>query len=131
MESGVSDQLNAWLSIIFNVITEKGIHLPVTSHLFLEIHQDLCNCNYYFVDHALRTVFWLHTPDIIGIGPPRSFSIGHLRMSLISPFALLSKLKVHVQDSLCRKITGFISNCSPRPLPNILRRHWMILATSF
>ena len=123
MEPDVSDQLNAWLAIIFSVITEKDIHLPESSHLFLEIRQDLCACNYYFVDHVRRTVFWLHTLDIIGIGPPRTFSIGHLRMFLTSPFALLSELlKVRIQDTLCRKITGFMSNGSPRPLLNILRR---------
>ena len=85
MEPGVSDQLNAWLAIIRNVITEKYVHLPETSHLFLEIHQDSSTCNYYFVNHARRTVFWLHTLDIIGIGTLRSFSNDHhLRMSLIN-----------------------------------------------
>ncbi|KAH9074249.1 hypothetical protein EDB83DRAFT_2516015 [Lactarius deliciosus] len=79
---GVSDQLNAWVAIICNVITENHIHLPETSHLFLEIHQNLYACNYYFVDHALRTVFWLHTLDINGTGPPRFFSGGHLQHSL-------------------------------------------------
>ncbi|KAH9026751.1 hypothetical protein EDB85DRAFT_162236 [Lactarius pseudohatsudake] len=82
VEPGVSDQLNAWLAIICNVITERHIHLPETSHLFLEIHQNLYACNYYFVDHALRTVFWLHTLDINGTGPPRFFSGGHLHHSL-------------------------------------------------
>ncbi|KAH9074250.1 hypothetical protein EDB83DRAFT_2355709 [Lactarius deliciosus] len=81
-EPGVSDQLNAWLAIIRNVITEKHVHLPETSHLFLEIHPDIGSCNYYFVDHSIRTVFWLHTLDKINIGPPRSFSNGHLQHSL-------------------------------------------------
>ncbi|KAH9003463.1 hypothetical protein EDB86DRAFT_2892491 [Lactarius hatsudake] len=82
MEPGILDQLNAWLAIICNVITERHIHLPETSHLFLEIHQNLYACNYYFVDHALRTVFWLHTLDINGTGPPRFFSGGNLQHSL-------------------------------------------------
>ncbi|KAH9031469.1 hypothetical protein EDB84DRAFT_1578763 [Lactarius hengduanensis] len=63
-EPGVTDQLNAWLAVVRNVTAEKHIHLPETSHLFLEIHQDLGTCNYYFVDHFLRTVFWLHTLDM-------------------------------------------------------------------
>ncbi|KAH9171298.1 hypothetical protein EDB89DRAFT_1117130 [Lactarius sanguifluus] len=78
---GVTDRLDAWLAIICNIITERDIHLPETSHLFLEIHRDLCACNYYFVDHSLRTVFWLHTLDINGIGL-RPLSGGHLRHSL-------------------------------------------------
>lgn len=121
MNPAVSDRLNAWLAIIYNVITKEHIQLPETSHLFLEIHQDLCACNYYFVDHFNHTVFWLHTLNITGIESPRSFSNGHLRMSLITPSACPSELKAHIQDTLCRIITGFMSNCSPRPLLNILR----------
>ncbi|KAF8267561.1 hypothetical protein EI94DRAFT_1786391 [Lactarius quietus] len=82
VEQGVSNQLNAWLAIIYNVVTKKRIHLPGTSHLFLEIRQDLCACNYYFVDHVLRTVFWLHPLDEVGIESPRSFSHGHHRHPL-------------------------------------------------
>ncbi|KAI9458600.1 hypothetical protein BJY52DRAFT_1186740 [Lactarius psammicola] len=92
VEPGVSDQLNSWLTIICNAIAEKHVHLPETSHLFLEVHQDLGTCNYYFVDHVLRTVFWLHTLDMVSIRPPRS---------------LLKRPPP--------KITGFMSNCSPRP----------------
>ncbi|KAH8987894.1 hypothetical protein EDB92DRAFT_2104876 [Lactarius akahatsu] len=84
-EPGVSDQLNAWLAIIRNVITEKHVHLPETSHLFLEIHADIGSCNYYFVDHSIRTVFWLHTLDTISIGPQRSFSSGHLHTPILEP----------------------------------------------
>ncbi|KAI9458596.1 hypothetical protein BJY52DRAFT_413027 [Lactarius psammicola] len=82
MEPGVSDQLNAWLAVIHSVITEKQINPPETSHLFLEVHQDLGTCNYYFVDHVLHTVFWLHTLDVVSSGPLRSFSNGHLQHSL-------------------------------------------------
>ncbi|KAI9438658.1 hypothetical protein H4582DRAFT_1950045 [Lactarius indigo] len=82
VEPGVSDLLNAWLAIVYNVITERNIHLLETSHLFLEIHHDSCACNYYFVDHAFHTVFWLHTLNVNEIAPSRSFSGGHLRHSL-------------------------------------------------
>ena len=77
-EPGVADQLNAWLSTIWNMITEKHIHLPETSHLFLEIPKGSGACNYYFADHALRTVFWLHTLDTVALRPQRSNN--YLRM---------------------------------------------------
>ena len=82
VESDVSSQLNDWLAIICNETPEKYIDLLETSHLFLEIDQDVGACNYYFVDHSLRTVFWLHTLDIVSIRPPCSISNGY-RMSLI------------------------------------------------
>jgi hypothetical protein len=121
VKPGVSDQLDAWLVIIYDMVTKKHIHLPESSHLFLEIDQDLCTCNYYFVDHVLRTVFWLHTLDILGIGCPRSSHV-YLRMSLITPFALTSELKARIQVIPWRKIIGFMSDFSPRPLLNMLRR---------
>jgi hypothetical protein len=83
-EPGVADQLNAWLSIICNAITEKHFHLLETSHLFLEIHRDSGSCNYYFADHTLRTVFWLHTLDTLAVGvpPQHSFKNSHLQYAL-------------------------------------------------
>ncbi|KAI9458599.1 hypothetical protein BJY52DRAFT_1416383 [Lactarius psammicola] len=79
---GVADQLNAWLSLICNMITEKHVHFPETSHLFLEIHKDSGSCNYYFADHTLRTVFWLHTLDTVGVRSQHSFTNSHLRYAL-------------------------------------------------
>ncbi|KAH9031461.1 hypothetical protein EDB84DRAFT_1271049, partial [Lactarius hengduanensis] len=81
-EPGVSDQLNAWLAIISNMIIEENVHLPETSLLFLELHQDSSTCNYYFADHCLRTIFWLHTLDTTTVGLPHSYSSRHLQYSL-------------------------------------------------
>ncbi|KAI0301652.1 hypothetical protein B0F90DRAFT_1628576, partial [Multifurca ochricompacta] len=79
---GVSEQLDSWLSFILNLAAEKHVHLPGTSDLFLELDQESGTCNYYFVDHGHRTVFWLHTLDTISVGLPNSFSTGHLQFSL-------------------------------------------------
>ncbi|KAI9438689.1 hypothetical protein H4582DRAFT_1950257 [Lactarius indigo] len=81
-EPGVLEQLDAWLAIIYNMITEENVHLLETSHLFLEVCQDSGTCNYYFADHALRTIFWLHTIDTISVRLPPSYSSGHLQYSL-------------------------------------------------
>ncbi|KAF8269466.1 hypothetical protein EI94DRAFT_950737 [Lactarius quietus] len=82
VDPGVSDQMNSWIAIICDMITEENVHLRETTHLFLEIHEDSGTCNYYFADHVLRTVFWLHTLDTISVGLPDSFSSGHLQHSL-------------------------------------------------
>ncbi|KAH9042552.1 hypothetical protein EDB85DRAFT_2139121 [Lactarius pseudohatsudake] len=90
-EPGVSDQLYAWLAMICNVITEEHVPLPEASHLFLEIHQDSGTCNYYFAQHDLRTIFWLHALDTISVGLPHSFSSGHLQ------YALQENYWIHVE----------------------------------
>jgi len=81
-EPEVLDQLNAWLAVICNTNNELD-HLLGNSDLFLELHQDASACNYYFVDHDLRTVFWLHTLNPSGVGLPPPYSDSYLRMSLI------------------------------------------------
>ena len=81
-DPGVSDQLNAWVTVICDMITEGNIRLQETSHLFLEIHEKSSTCNYYFADHNLRTIFWLQSVDTISVRLPNSFSSGHLRMFL-------------------------------------------------
>ncbi|KAH9003504.1 hypothetical protein EDB86DRAFT_2370277 [Lactarius hatsudake] len=81
-DPGVLEQLNAWLAIIYNMVTEENVHPLETSHLFLEIRQDSGTCNYYFADHGLRTIFWLHTTDTISVRLPPSYSSSHLQYSL-------------------------------------------------
>ncbi|KAH9003466.1 hypothetical protein EDB86DRAFT_2364666 [Lactarius hatsudake] len=81
-EPGVMDQLDAWLSVICNMIAEKHVHLPETSHLFLKIRKHSGSCNYYFADHTLHTVFWLHTLDTVGVRPQHSFTNSHLQYAL-------------------------------------------------
>jgi hypothetical protein len=81
-EPGVSDQLNAWLAVIYDIITEENITLPESSNLFLELHQDSNTCNYYFAQHDRRTIFWLHALDTTSVGLPPSFSSNHLQYSL-------------------------------------------------
>ncbi|KAH9171926.1 hypothetical protein EDB89DRAFT_1967722 [Lactarius sanguifluus] len=78
---GVLDQLNAWLAVICDTINEEHVHLPDGSDLFLEIHQDSGTCNYYFANHGLRIVFWLHTFNTIGVGLPLSYSSSCLQYS--------------------------------------------------
>ncbi|KAH9017911.1 hypothetical protein EDB84DRAFT_664182 [Lactarius hengduanensis] len=90
-DSGVSDQLYAWLAVIRDVITEEHVPLPDDSHLFLEINQDSDACNYYFANHHLRTIFWLHALDTISVGLPHSFSSGHLQ------YALQENYWIHVE----------------------------------
>ncbi len=80
-EPGVSDQLDAWTAIVRDMIADKNVQLQETSHLFLELYQPGI-CNYYFVDHGHRSVFWLHTIDTPSVGLPHSYSSGHLRTSL-------------------------------------------------
>ena len=82
MEPKVPDKLNACLSIICDAITKKHMSLLETSHLFLEIDRDIGACNYYFVDHVLRTVFWLHTLNKISVGRSLAMSNSHLHMFL-------------------------------------------------
>ncbi|KAN0127126.1 hypothetical protein V8E53_015064 [Lactarius tabidus] len=81
-DPGVSDQLNAWVAVICDMITEENLQIQETSHLFLEIHENSGTCNYYFADHGLRTIFWLQSVDTIGVRLPNSFSSGHLQHSL-------------------------------------------------
>jgi hypothetical protein len=72
--------------VIHDIIAEEHITLPESSNLFLELNQDTSTCNYYFAQHDLRTVFWLHALDTSSVGLPPSFSGNHLRTFAIYTF---------------------------------------------
>ncbi|KAH9979757.1 hypothetical protein BJV74DRAFT_120386 [Russula compacta] len=79
---GVAAQLDNVLAIIRARAAEKDVHLPETSDLFLDIDPNSGKCNYWFADHANRTIFWLHQLDTREAGMPNSYSKNHLQYSL-------------------------------------------------
>jgi hypothetical protein len=78
----VAERLEEWLDGIRVLASEKDVQLPDTSDLFLEIDDDAGTCNYWFADHAHRTIWWLHPVESIAVGLPNAYSKAHLRESL-------------------------------------------------
>ncbi|KAI9509045.1 hypothetical protein F5148DRAFT_816527 [Russula earlei] len=81
-DTGVAERIEGWIALIHARATEEDVHLLETSDLFLELEPDSNACNYWFADHALRTIFWLRSADSREIGLPNSCSDGHLQYSL-------------------------------------------------
>jgi hypothetical protein len=82
-----------------------------------------CSSNRLLVTHTRHTSYW--NPKLL-LNRPSPYVCD-------KPFTLPTRsgLNVRIQDTLCKKITGFTSNCSPRPLLNILRRPSMTLTSLF
>ncbi|KAH9952360.1 hypothetical protein BC827DRAFT_1256263 [Russula dissimulans] len=78
----VAEQIEDWLNLILARATEENIHLSDTSDLFLEVEPDSGGCNYWFADHAQRTIFWLHPVDTQAVGLPNTCSKIHLQYAL-------------------------------------------------
>jgi hypothetical protein len=93
-DPGVAEQLESGLAKLRALAAEENVDLLATTDLFLEINQDTETCNYWFADHANRTVFWsrLHPVDTDAVGLPDSHSKRHLRGSY-TVFVLSSELK--------------------------------------
>ena len=83
-DTTVTESLNDFITSIRALAAEKDTLLPETSDLFLEINDDANTCNYWFADHAHRTIFWLHPVDPTALGLPPAFSNSHFRGSFYS-----------------------------------------------
>ena len=84
-DTTVAQRLNDCISAIRALAAEKGIPLPETSDLFMDINgTNTCNC--WFVDHARRTVFWLHPVDPTVVGLPHA-SQSRISVSYFTTFA--------------------------------------------
>jgi hypothetical protein len=81
-DPSVAAQLEKCLAMLRDIAARENVQLPATTDLFLEIVEDMETCNYWFADHANRTVFWLHQVDTDMVGLPDSHSLNHLRYSL-------------------------------------------------
>jgi hypothetical protein len=94
-DSRVSAKLDDWLAVIQDLATEKHVHLPETSDLFLKFDLDSGACYYYLADHDRRTILWLHALETITPMFPVSNSASHLREFLFH-FRLAKRIEVFV-----------------------------------
>jgi hypothetical protein len=78
-DPAVAERLDEWVSLIRTLASEKDIHLPETTDLFLDVDDNAGTCSYWFADHAHRKVFWLHQADTATVGLPNACSEAHLR----------------------------------------------------
>jgi len=72
--SVTAESICAWVIKVEERASKKGFAFTDRTELFLEL--DGNDCNYYFVDHGIRTLFWLdayHTSEL-GILPVVSSS---------------------------------------------------------
>ncbi|OBZ67671.1 hypothetical protein A0H81_12480 [Grifola frondosa] len=71
-----------YVAVVKKELCEKAISLPATAELFLHLDDETDLCEYYFVDHAPRTCFWLEKLDTDDLGLSEVVSDAHLRMML-------------------------------------------------
>lgn len=104
-DSGVAAQLEKCLAMLRDIAARENVQLPATTDLFLEIVEDMETCNYWFADHANRSVFWLHQVDTDMVGLPDSHSLNHLSESH-AVFSSSGGLNWFDQGIPWRRITG-------------------------
>jgi hypothetical protein len=79
----VMEKITYWSKGIEALLAEKGITIGDDVELLLQLDdQDANCCQYYFINHATRSIFWLHevsTQDF-NLGPVASKS--HLKLAL-------------------------------------------------
>lgn len=61
-----------------NELQFYNIKVPLRCELFLELGQDHLSCNYYFVDHLAKGLFWLEDIGSELLGIPATMSPSHL-----------------------------------------------------
>ena len=71
-----AEKISAWVIEIEERASKKGTMFTNHTELFLQL--DGNDCNYYFVDHGVRTLFWLDTYDTSELGLLPVVSSSHL-----------------------------------------------------
>ena len=114
VDPGVAEQIENWRTLILARATEENIRLSESSDLFLEVEPNSGDCNYWFADHAQRSIFWLHSVDTQAVGLPNSCSKAHLRKYLFAASAFGQVEIFRGKNTHWRRITGRMSKCSRR-----------------
>lgn len=64
------------VQVVSKELQSHSIKVPPRSELFLELGDDRVTCNYYFVDHIGKALFWLEDicTELLDIPPAMSYS---------------------------------------------------------
>ncbi|KAI0034719.1 hypothetical protein K488DRAFT_44984, partial [Vararia minispora EC-137] len=81
-DATLAHHLDAWAGLVSELAREHEHLLHAGVELFLEPDLSDNSCSYYFVDHEMRTVFWLDAYETNQLGLPPSFSGQHLKLSI-------------------------------------------------
>ena len=77
-----AENIFAWVIEVEKRASKKGFAFTHHTELFLQLEGN--DCNYYFVDHRVRTLFWLDAYDTSDLGILPVISSSHL--SKLNPF---------------------------------------------
>ena len=64
--SVVAENISAWVTEVEEQASKKGFVFTDYTELFLQLEGD--DCYYYFVDHDVRTLFWLDAYNTSELG---------------------------------------------------------------
>jgi hypothetical protein len=76
----LGERICAWANEVERQATNKGFVLTDSVELFLQLDDE--DCNYYFVDHATQTIFWLEEYETSDLGLHPVVSSSHLKLVL-------------------------------------------------
>ncbi|KDR80108.1 hypothetical protein GALMADRAFT_242345 [Galerina marginata CBS 339.88] len=76
----VGEQICAWAHEVEKQAADKSFVLTDSVELFLQLEDD--DCNYYFVDRATQTLFWLEEYETSDLGLHPVVSPSHLKLVL-------------------------------------------------
>jgi hypothetical protein len=82
-KSEIADKIVSWVQHIEKEAESKGFALSDTVELYVQLEEG--DCNYYFADHAARTLFWLDDYDTTELGLLPVVSPSHLSKYLGTP----------------------------------------------
>ena len=72
----IAESIFAWVIEVEKQASKKGFVFTDHTELFLQLDGD--DCKYYFVDHGVRTLFWLDAYDTSELGIMPVVSSSHL-----------------------------------------------------
>lgn len=78
MDDAASAATDAWADLILGWAAELDLNFGPSVELFVDPEVDMGICDYYFVDHATRAVFWLEDAKTSELGMLPACSDQHM-----------------------------------------------------
>ena len=126
-----AESISAWVLEVEERASKKGFAFTDHTELFLQLEGN--DCNYYFVDHGVRTLFWLDAYDTSDLGILPVVSSSHLsKPDLFGLFhgILILYLRNPARSSILDSYRKFLHAHWWSSSQDNRRPHWYFLSCS-
>jgi hypothetical protein len=112
----IFSQIQFWVNSFLQLVAQQQVQLPATCELYLQLKDEGQACEYYLIDHAIRSIFWIDDGTTEELQLPPISSEDHFRKTLkLGPLWSLSGIGILLEEQYWAHVEFFPNHIKLSP----------------